>query len=380
MSIKSAVDLGFPHRPEEFTPQWLTKALAVRCPGAVVKHVDIPTFHTGTTGRIKLVPTYAAGSPAGVPKSVFIKMLPQMDVSMDLPDGTHREFDEEGPAPVTWQYETEVGFYKTLRNEVPVEAPVTYGAEMRTNPFDFYILLEDITERSAKFLFAGNPLSKEEAHRFMRSFARLHAKYWESERFKTDLAWLRTPITDGLAPAMRASFTPEVWREILNGPYQDCIPAEFHQPELMIKKYWYAQEHIDSTAPLTVVHGDPHLGNLYMTADGTPGFLDWQLTKRARWIYDICAFLAAAVDIENRRNWEIELLRNYLADLAEYGVKRPPTFDEAMVSYRQGMMKNVFHWISSVLWPSQLEIVNRINIQRHCAAALDHQTLKSIPD
>src|SRR3546814_6392416 len=58
--------------------------------------------------------------------------------------------------------------------------------------------------------------------------------------------------------------------------------------------------------------GDMHLGNLYVDADGTPGFLDAQ-PRLGAWSIDVSYFLIAGLDLVDRRRWEGALLAPYLS-------------------------------------------------------------------
>src|SRR3546814_1008655 len=65
-------------------------------------------------------------------------------------------------------------------------------------------------------------------------------------------------------------------------------------------------------------HGDMHLGNLYVDAEGTPGFLDAQ-PRLGAWSIDVSYFLIAGLDLVARRRSEVttselqSLMRNSYA-------------------------------------------------------------------
>src|SRR3546814_10999104 len=79
-------------------------------------------------------------------------------------------------------------------------------------------------------------------------------------------------------------------------------------------------------------HGDMHLGNLDVDADGTPGFLDAR-PRLSAWSIDVSYFLIAGLDLGDRRRWEGALLAHYLSCLRAEGVD-PPSFDEDRKSTR----------------------------------------------
>ena len=60
--------------------------------------------------------------------------------------------------------------------------------------------------------------------------------------------------------------------------------------------------------PATLLHGDPHIGNTYLLADGDIGFLDWQVLRRGNFSLDLGYFLQGAVTIDDRRVCERALI------------------------------------------------------------------------
>ena len=56
----------------------------------------------------------------------------------------------------------------------------------------------------------------------------------------------------------------------------------------LLTKYW-------RQPPLTLIHGDAHLGNVYFRDDGTAGFYDWQLVNANTPLCDVSYFLFFAV-------------------------------------------------------------------------------------
>ena len=64
--------------------------------------------------------------------------------------------------------------------------------------------------------------------------------------------------------------------------------------------------------PTCVIHGDAHLGNMYLDAQGRPGFLDWQTARRGHWAQDVTYFYVSALDPLDRRAWERDLIAGSL--------------------------------------------------------------------
>lgn len=46
--------------------------------------------------------------------------------------------------------------------------------------------------------------------------------------------------------------------------------------------------------PTTLLHGDPHIGNTYLTQDSDVGFLDWQVARRGNFSVDLGYFAGRA--------------------------------------------------------------------------------------
>ena len=62
---------------------------------------------------------------------------------------------------------------------------------------------------------------------------------------------------------------------------------------------------------LTLLHGDPHIGNTYVLPGDEVGFLDWQVVRRGNWSQDVGYFLVSALTVADRRESEPELIEAY---------------------------------------------------------------------
>ena len=68
---------------------------------------------------------------------------------------------------------------------------------------------------------------------------------------------------------------------------------------------------LEASEPMCLIHGDTHLGNLYIEADGTPGFFDAQVA-RAPWHLEVSYHIVCALDIADRKALEQALFVHYL--------------------------------------------------------------------
>jgi aminoglycoside phosphotransferase (APT) family kinase protein len=99
--------------------------------------------------------------------------------------------------------------------------------------------------------------------------------------------------------------------------------------------------------PRTLLHGDSHVGQTYVTSDGRMGLADWQVTMQGGWAYDFSYFVGSACEPEDRREWEKELLELYLEALDRAGGKAP-CFDEAWLRYRQTLFYPYAAWVFTI--------------------------------
>jgi hypothetical protein len=85
--------------------------------------------------------------------------------------------------------------------------------------------------------------------------------------------------------------------------------------------------------------------------------------------------------VEDRRNWERDLLARYLDALAAAGGK-PPSFEDAFLAYRQQMFHGLIFWTYTLLvgklQPVQPENLVRILISRTARAVVDLESLDSL--
>lgn len=121
-----------------------------------------------------------------------------------------------------------------------------------------------------------------------------------------------------------------------------------------------------------IVHGDPHIGNTFITPDGEPGFLDWQGLHIGSAFHDVAYFLTGSLTIQDRRENERSLVEQYFKALHEKGGPRL-TIDDVWEEYRI----QSFHGIAWALAPITMQAAENVNTMtlRHCSAIEDHKTM-----
>lgn len=236
------------------------------------------------------------------------------------------------------------------------------------------ILMEDLTPKGVTFFNAFTTLDLGQAMAFMDAFARMHASTWNSGAFKEGGAMApgslasenRRLVNEVYFPSF---FEPDNWRSYVELPRGRALPRQF-QSLARAEAAWYKMWGVLKQSGFAVIHGDEHLGNLYVTADGTPGVIDW-VARPEHWPIGISYFLLCALDIVDRRRWERALLSHYVTRLSVHGASDAPALEDAWFMYRCATFYPVVTWLNnSAVW--QPEAINTANAVRASAAALDH--------
>jgi Phosphotransferase enzyme family len=253
---------------------------------------------------------------------VFVKLSPF--------DAAQRVFVNEVGMGVA-----EARFYRDLAAEVPLRVPRPWFADFDGD--DRYVMvLEDLESSGCRFPTRDDTDLDFRARDIVEQLARLHAQYWESDRFAAggDLEWIAPKSTgrgDGGAQFVRMAVDA----------YADRLPEGF-----MPLAEFYLQRSRD-VLPLyregerTLVHGDPHLGNLFVDRTRT-GFLDWAVLARAPGIRDVAYVLCNSIPTEIRRASERDLVARYCALLEGTGITL--TLDDAWEQYR---LFALYSWVSA---------------------------------
>ena len=121
-----------------------------------------------------------------------------------------------------------------------------------------------------------------------------------------------------------------------------------------------------------MVHGDAHVGNSYVDAQGRPGMLDWQCVRRSGWAFDVSYYLVSALSVEDRRRHERALIEDYLVAFEAAGGP-PQDRETAWNDFRTALGYGFPAWLSND--PAlQSETNNTIVSHRFAWAIVDHGT------
>ncbi len=342
--------LPLPVEVDDLTPEWMSDAM-----DADVTSVTVLDRHSGTTGRAHLALT---GHPS-VPPTVFVKLAP-FDV------GQRKFVNVQGMGIA------EARLYRDLAPELPVRVPRAWYSEFEgtgTGPDDRYVMvLEDLVASGCRFPARDDPDIEARITDIVEQLARLHAQYWESPRFGADgdLAWIAPRGTaSGDGGAQMVQMAIDNLTERLPDGFR-ALADTYVAHSLEILRMYREGE-------CTLVHGDPHLGNLFVDGDDPTrtGFLDWAVVSRAPGIRDVAYVLSASTPTELRRAREHSLIDRYREVLAEHGVTLGA--DDAWEGYR---LFTIYGWCCATCTAAmgskwQPEHIGLGGTERATLAALD---------
>jgi hypothetical protein len=359
-------DVVFPADLDDLTPDVLGAALAERVPGVVVDRVEIVAAkHAGegvasTADRVVVDLTYGPGTSGDLPTRLVLKTMLAW------------------PHAPQVMYENEVRFYREIRDELDIEAPRVFASHFDPPTGRFGLLLEDLTARGARFPSALDPVSLTEVRSLLGNLAALHARFWDSPRFDTELSWVPTPMGGGMFDVFDTIGLELIEDQVARHPFKaDLIAPLGRTVAQMWEPLWQVQRQ-HTMAPTTLLHGDPHVGNTYLLPGGLGGLLDWQLMVRGSWAHDVTYLLITALDTEVRRANQRDLLAEYLDRLGAAGVEAVPTVDAAFARYRAAALWGlVIGWL--ICPPENYgPEITAANITRMVAAVEDLDTFAAI--
>ncbi|MEZ5709766.1 MAG: phosphotransferase [Blastomonas sp.] len=310
-----------PKSLDEVTADWLSEALAPRFPTGRIHHAEAVDIIHGACTKVRLA---VRGDDPGLPPTMLMKA----------------GFEPHSPA-MRKMHVNEYHAYHDLMPTVGLNVPDCLCAAM-DDEGNALVILEDLCLRDVRFLTLQQPIGFDLARGFLSGLARLHARWWNAPELDTQFGWVPDTTEESMEHYFNLLLTPEHFREYAGSPRGAAMPRMLLDPQ-RIRAAHAAMRDAHKRQARVVNHGDMHLGNLYVDADGTPGFLDSQ-PRLGAWSIDVSYFLIAALDLVDRRRWEGALLLHYLDSLKQHGID-PPSFDEAFAAYRRDVVWGLLIWM-----------------------------------
>ena len=277
-----------PLTADELTPAWLTDALAARFAGVRVAAVEVLERHEVTNAHARIALTYDVA--AGAPPSMFVKLPPP---------GAERR----AVIAATGMGEREARFYDDLAPHLSLRVPDAYVTRYDPANGDFVLLLEDLVATGAAVSDGSWGIPPDVAARALVELAELHARYEDPARRAAEAPWVREPtFGSNYGPAMLTTALTQ---------HRDRISDAFAAIARIYIDHTAALQTVWHRGPHTVIHGDPHLGNLFVDGERC-GFLDWGIINLSTPLREVSYFITMSLDVEDRRTHERELLAHYL--------------------------------------------------------------------
>ncbi len=290
-----------PTQPEQFTTEWLAERLGA--PAGSLSGFDATPIGTGQMcDSFRL--TLDWNSHDG-PATIVAKCPSTNEDSRRIARTVHN-------------YTLEISWYRDLADEIPVNCPPCYHAEIAENEEDFALLLADMTPADQGDQLVGASLAQIEAA--IGEAAKLHAPLWNNPRLQ-DYPWLGygkgnkelvRALLPGLYQGFRARYLGRLSGDILK--MGDAYVARLdsyldHEP-----------------SALTITHGDFRVDNLLFNPDtGAVTVVDWQTVGLGVGVGDIAYLIGTSMaDPDQRAAGERRLVERYVALLNDAGAPADP--------------------------------------------------------
>jgi aminoglycoside/choline kinase family phosphotransferase len=237
----------------------------------------------------------------------------------------------------------ETRFYSVLVPELGfVRAPGVWHADIGPNGA-FVMVLEDLEASGCTFPRPSDPDIEERAMSTVEELAHLHGAFWGSGRFGHDLAWIPTRAGFGSGGGRDAAAAQAAGRfvEMALDRFADEMPPAFRAVGSLYARRTADILDVWDAGERTLIHGDPHSGNLF-TDRGRTGFFDWAMVSHSPGMRDVAYYCCNSIPTDVRRQAQERLLEHYRRTLSGHGVELP-----ASLAQHQLRLFAVFSWVSA---------------------------------
>jgi hypothetical protein len=341
-------------RPEDVSPDWLTRAL--RRAGSLgegkVSSLDFKIIGTGKMGDNARFSLVYAGDQGAAPDTVIGKF--------PATDETARQM-----AGAQGAYYNEVMFYRYLADRTTMRTPFIYANEITDDRLQFVTLMEDMAPAAPGSQLVGESL--EHARVAMREAARLAAAFYGDQSIGEHDYVLTAARDDGGAfgQSLLQQFWPGFLERFGHGLTEECLGFG----SCYVDRFTVFTTRFKGTK--TLAHGDFRSENILFHGDAACT-VDWQTLGETSPLADLAYFMGGSLEVADRRNWERDLVREYSDELATLGVSLG--FEECWKQYREQAMHGLIITILGASFSAPAERSDAMflaMIQRHLQHCVD---------
>jgi hypothetical protein len=341
--------LSLPTELSGLTTEWLEAALRTRHPEASLLGAQVIDVNHGTCTKVRIaLELDAAGRAAGIPERVILK----------------GGFEPHSRL-MHYMHGQEVHAYADVLPHTPLRFPRCWFAQYSEAAQQGIVIMDDLVARGVEFCHPQRPQTPDQVARRITMLARHHAMTWQSS---SQFPWA-TNVFD--STYFDTVLVPEIWQGYVSSARGAAASVCFHDLEWM-RGALERMGRFGRTLPNPLIHGDTHLGNLYIDVDGEPGFFD-SLPHFAPAMYEISYHITGALDVPVRRAHERALVAHYRNELFACGVA-PPSLEDFMHQFGVFLANGyaIFLVNASEFQP---EAINTAYTARFSSAMLDHDTI-----
>jgi hypothetical protein len=309
---------GIPSTVDEIDATWLTEALAERHPGVRVARVDVLERHEVTNSHARLRVQYDDSGDPDAPETLFCKLLPN-------------EPGRREAIAATGMGLREARFYDELADQLPLRVPRPHAIRYDETDGAFALLLEDLVASGCSVSDGIRGVPAEAAAGALEDLAGLHVRFEDAAVRRSLAPWVSEPGPGSDYGVVRLRHGLEHHRDRLSDAFAELAELYIARREAL-HALWHP-------GPETLIHGDPHIGNLFQDGSRT-GFLDWGILNASTPLRDVSYLLTMGLSIEDRRSSESALIRHYIEVRRALG-GRPIGFDDAWKAHRIQAAYNV---------------------------------------
>jgi hypothetical protein len=337
---------------EVLTPAWLSTALGRQFPGIEVTRVHPGPIVSRVSTNARFSVECRDGVPPGLPPDLCVK-------------GYFTDWSDTAATSRTAGV-PEALFYRNLAGASGVRTLACFFADVDPDTQHGIVITGDVAAHGAAFLDALSPYSADQVAESLEQYAILHGRTW---------GWRRSE--PWLAPRLKATMRARGLREIsgnFDGPIGARVPDEVRDAECLLEVVNRLADQLETAEPRCLLHGDAHVGNLYLDGARRPSLVDWQLVQSGPWYLDVGYHIGCTLSPEERRRSESDLLAHYLGRL-RFETAEPPSWDEARRSMGLGLVYGFF------LWAITLKVAPPITtamLERLGSAVADHKAYDSV--